>query len=125
MFLLNHNYFIKFYHYYTCFIIVLPIISMLKIKISLWVKNCRNLSRRGDYRPPTFFHTSYPQLCAYLRNSKKWKQASAKLHGDNKARCLKSKKKSSEKSNKKSVKGGYGGHFRAIQGFKYLENEEI
>ena len=28
MFLLNHNHFIKFYHYYTCFIIVLPIISM-------------------------------------------------------------------------------------------------
>ena len=74
---------------------------------------------------PTFFHTSHPQLCTYLRNSKKWKQTSAKLHGDNKARCLKSMKKSSEKSNKKSVKGGYGGHFRAIQGFKYLGNEEI
>ena len=28
MFLLNHNHFIKFYHYYTCFIIVLPIISI-------------------------------------------------------------------------------------------------
>ena len=74
---------------------------------------------------PTFFHTSHPQLCAYLRNSKKWKQTSAKLHGGSKARCLKSMKKSSEKSNKKSVKGGYGGHFRAIQGFKYLGNEEI
>lgn len=74
---------------------------------------------------PTFFHTSHPQLCTYLRNSKKWKQTSAKLHGDNKARCLKSMKKSNEKSNKKAIKGGYGGHFRAIQGFKYLGNEKI
>ena len=24
-----------------------------------------------------------------------------------------------------AVKGGYGGHFRAIQGFKYLGNEKI
>ena len=28
IFLLNHDHFIKFYHYYTCFIIVLPVISM-------------------------------------------------------------------------------------------------
>lgn len=33
MFLLNHNHFIKFYHYYTCFIIVLPIIFM---PINIW-----------------------------------------------------------------------------------------
>ena len=30
-----------------------------------------------------------------------------------------------ENGNKKQHSGGYGGHFRAIQGFKYLGNEEI
>ncbi|WP_394340629.1 GNAT family N-acetyltransferase [Kaistella daneshvariae] len=79
----------------------------------------------------TFFHTSHPQLCGYLRNSKKWIQTSAKLHGDNKVKSNKSINATSKgfpsaAGNKKKMhSGGYGGHFRAIQGFKYLGNEQI
>lgn len=72
---------------------------------------------RKGYKYPTFFHTSHPQLCGYLRNSKLWKQTSAKLHGDNKLRSAKSMKKTGKSTKAKS---GYGGHFRAVQGFKYL-----
>ena len=69
----------------------------------------------------TFFHTSHPQLCNYLRHSKKWEQTSAKLHGENKARSQASLAKSAKSIiSKKGVKAGYGGHFRAVQGFKYL-----
>ena len=38
----------------------------------------------------TFFHTSHPQLCGYLRMSKLWVQTNAVLHGTNKARSTKS-----------------------------------
>ena len=85
---------------------------------------------RCGHKYSTFFHTSHPQLCGYLRNSKKWKQTSAKLHGDNKVRSNKSMLATSkgfpgENGKKKQHSGGYGGHFRAIQGFKYLGDEKI
>lgn len=71
----------------------------------------------------TFFHTSHPQLANYLRNSSKWIQTGAKLYGANKIRSIKSIAKTGKKG---GIKGcGYGGHFRAIQAFKYLgKNEE-
>lgn len=83
---------------------------------------------RCQRKYPTYFHTSHPQLCGYLRNSKKWKQVSAKLTGDNKARSIKSLQNTSVgigENKEKKLTGGFGGHFRAIQGFKYLGNEEI
>ena len=60
---------------------------------------------------PTFFHTSHPQLIGYLNHSKKWVLKSQQLHG-NKSRIKKKGK------NKKLM----GGHFRAVQGFKYIGN---
>lgn len=76
---------------------------------------------RCGHKFPTFFHTSHPQLCGYLRHSKKWGQRSASLFGANKKRSMNSIKKSQKKTSSKTVTGsGYGGHFRAVQGFKYL-----
>lgn len=76
---------------------------------------------RCGHKYGVFFHTSHPQLCGYLRNSQKWRQVSAKLYGDNKTRSNASLKRSSEKKGKKLITGaGYGGHFRAVQGFKYM-----
>jgi GNAT superfamily N-acetyltransferase len=76
---------------------------------------------RCGYRFPTFFHTSHPQLCAALRRSKKWQQTNAMLFGATKVRVAKSMQKS-HKTN--GITGrcatGYGGHFRAVQSFKYL-----
>lgn len=75
----------------------------------------------------TFFHTSHPQLCSALRHSKKWAQTNAKLYGDDKKKCinsiLKSKNKDINKNNNFGG-GGYGGHFRAVQAFKYLGNDD-
>lgn len=65
----------------------------------------------------TYFNTSHPQLCAALRGRSEWEQRSATLYGANKCRNIKSLEKS-----KQNPKGGYGGHFRAIQGFKYTGN---
>ncbi|MBD3748495.1 MAG: ABC transporter ATP-binding protein [Sphingobacteriales bacterium] len=69
----------------------------------------------------TFFHTSHPQLCAALRKSKNWKQTGGTLYGSNKARSAKSMAKTSKRAT--GAKTGYGGHFRAVQAFKYLGNQ--
>lgn len=80
---------------------------------------------RRNKKLPTYFHTSHPQLCTALRRSNKWVQVSAKLYGDNKTRNYKSFKKSAKQKGKEHKGSGYGGHFRAIQGFKYIgENNE-
>ena len=52
--------------------------------------------RRG-HKLPTLFHTSHPQLIAYLAKA----QAGKSTIGS-------------------KATSGYGGHFRAVQGFKYL-----
>lgn len=57
----------------------------------------------------TLVNTSHPGLCAALRKSPKWGQISQALYGSSKAQDLKSGK----------LATGYGGHLRAIQGFRY------
>jgi len=69
---------------------------------------------------PTFFHTSHPQLCGALRHSKKWNQSSARLYGDNKTKSHNSLTRSATRKGEVVKGAGYGGHFRAVQGFKYV-----
>lgn len=79
---------------------------------------------RCGHKYHTFFHTSHPQLCGYLRHSKKWAQTNAMLHGANKARSMKSMAKTGKGIKGKKINSGFGGHFRAVQAFKYLGNNE-
>ena len=79
---------------------------------------------------PTLFHTSHPGLAAGLRRDRKWTQVSAVLHGDNKGRCIETLQRSAAKAGGWGTKkegsrgqGGFGGHFRAVQGFRYLGEE--
>ena len=54
-----------------------------------------------------------------MRNSEKWVQTGAMLFGANKKRSNASIVKTGKKEN--GITGcGYGGHFRAVQSFKYL-----
>ena len=70
---------------------------------------------------PTLFHTSHPGLCAALRRMPQWVQVSASLYGENKAKSEASMKKSrSSGKSTYNVGMGYGGHFRAVQGFRYI-----
>jgi GNAT superfamily N-acetyltransferase len=74
---------------------------------------------------PTMFHTSHPQLIGYLKRSKKWVLKSQQLYGNNKKASAKSLKKSVNKAAKKGAAllgggSGFGGHFRAVQGYKYI-----
>lgn len=70
----------------------------------------------------TLFHTSHPGLAGYMRHSSKWRQISQTTSGRNKGRSMKSISKSrmARTGRQDGVKGiGYGGHLRAVQGFRY------
>lgn len=75
--------------------------------------------RKGN-KYPVFFHTSHPQLCSYLRKAKGWIQTNAMLYGANKKRSMDSLRRTSKSESFKRSAVGYGGHFRAIQAFKYI-----
>lgn len=83
--------------------------------------------RRGENRyekpMPTLFHTSHPGLTAALRRSAGWTQVSAMLCGASKARSIESIRRSAEARGKRTAGSGFGGHFRAVQGFRYLGRE--
>lgn len=74
---------------------------------------------RGDNRfskpMPVLFHTSHPGLCAALRRSKGWHQIGCMMYGGNKAKSRASILKSGSK-----IGVGYGGHFRAVQSFRFF-----
>lgn len=70
---------------------------------------------------PVFFHTSHPQLCGALRHSRRWIQTGASLYGANKTNSHKSLLRSAQRKGKDLRAGsGFGGHFRAVQAFKYI-----
>lgn len=67
-----------------------------------------------------FFHTSHPALCAALRRDPRWEQVSAAMFGGQRSRSQASLKKSSKsKIIANAGAAGYGGHLRAVQGFRY------
>lgn len=85
-------------------------------RICQWQREGDERARLPGRRIGTLFHTSHPGLAAALRRSKRWTQVSADLFGANKARSASSIARSSGRGST----GGYGGHFRAVQGFRYI-----
>lgn len=76
--------------------------------------------RLAGRKTTTLFHTSHPQLCQALRRDKRWRQLSGNMVGNNKARSGNSIRRSQAKRGAEQIGGGgYGGHFRAVQGFRY------
>jgi ABC-type ATPase involved in cell division/GNAT superfamily N-acetyltransferase len=84
----------------------------------------------GDRVKAGYFHTSHPGLCAGLRRDPRWEQISAVFHGGNKRKSFSSIKKSFAEAKRRgdpirkgntgsSPTAGYGGHFRAVSGFRY------
>ncbi|MBK8157998.1 MAG: ABC transporter ATP-binding protein [Rhodospirillaceae bacterium] len=75
---------------------------------------------RFGLRMPTLFHTSHPGLAAALRRDRSWTQVSAVLHGDNRERSKASIARSAVNFKSNAPGAGFGGHFRAVQGFRYI-----
>lgn len=93
-------------------------LKFLNAVCQMWLEG----NNRYGIKVPTLFHTSHPGLCAALRRSSLWTQVSARLYGENKVRCHNTLVKSQIRAGKdgKGATSGYGGHFRAVQGFRYL-----
>lgn len=65
------------------------------------------------FKSTTLFHTSHPGLCAALRRDLRWVQVSSALHGVNRQRSAAGLARAGKR-------GGLGGHWRAVQGFRYV-----
>lgn len=65
------------------------------------------------------FQTSHPQLCQALRRDPRWRQVAGSLYGGNKKRSAQSLKKSGAIGSSSGAGTSYGGHLRAVQGFRY------
>lgn len=93
-----------------------------------WVcKYHKDGNGRCEKRLPTIFHTSHPQLVGYLKGSPKWVLKSQQMYGGNKAKSAASIRRAKATKTNIAAAGsgiGYGGHFRAVQGFKYIGNKE-
>jgi GNAT superfamily N-acetyltransferase len=75
----------------------------------------------------TIFHTSHPGLCIALRRDRRWRQVSAALFGANKQKSITSIRNSAIANGREIVvkTSGYGGHFRAVQGFRYIGEQGL
>jgi ABC-type ATPase involved in cell division len=109
----------------ACRLVIMPEWQGAGVGLRFLNEVCR-MWRYGEnrFKKPmrTLFHTSHPGLAAALRRSKLWTQVSGVLCGDDKVRCNKTLIVSAEKAGNWKGGGvsGYGGHFRAVQGFRYL-----
>lgn len=96
----------------ACRLVVMPEWQGAGIGMRFLNRICDHwLNGDNRYNKPmrTIFHTSHPNLANALRRDKKWTQISGGLYT-----------KSSNKCKDGKLLGRYGGHFRAVQGFRYL-----
>lgn len=89
-----------------------------------WVceHNVSGNAKYGTRCKAVYFHTSHPGLCSALRRDRNRRQVSAKLLGGNKMKSAASVEKSKRNGGRSILSGasaGFGGHFRAVQGFRY------
>jgi hypothetical protein len=76
------------------------------------------LDGSNRYRKPmtTLFHTSHPGLAAALRRNRKWLYAGGRILGESGVKS----RQSMSKSRGCAALSNYGGHIRAVQGFRYV-----
>lgn len=109
-------------HYRATRMVVLPEWQGIGVGTAFLNEVCRlhlDGQGRNGHKYTTLFHTSHPQLCQALRKSPLWEQVSGAIKFDNKAKSIQTLAKAAESRGQKKKSGGFGGHFRAIQGFKY------
>lgn len=77
----------------------------------------RELDGDGFIGTPTntLFHTAHPALVSALKRDRKWRQVSSHLHGGNRRQGILNMRKTTGQP----VRGGFGGHFRGVTGWRY------
>ncbi len=106
----------------ACRMVVLPEWQGAGIGLRFLNEVCRHYvsggGRYGSRARAVYFHTSHPGLCAALRRGRGWAQCSSVLFGGDKQKSFKSISKAAKGP---QITAGYGGHFRAVQGFKFTD----
>lgn len=69
-------------------------------------------------------HTSHPGLIIALSRSSKWICVSQQMGGGHRGKSKKSIAKAARSGRGKAEGGGYGGHLRAVAGFKYIGKKD-
>ena len=106
----------------ACRLVVMPEWQGAGIGLRFLNEVCRFELEEGRFAgraDRVFFHTSHPGLAAALRRDPLWSQHSAVLFGGDKVRSRESIATSRSRSGRTNFGSGYGGHFRAVQGFTF------
>lgn len=108
----------------ACRMVVMPEWQGAGVGMKFLNEVCRlQFTEANKYHERTnavYFHTSHPGLCAALRRDKRWVQVSQMMGGDHKGKAVQNINNKPGKGGKLDgiVRTGYGGHHRAVQGFK-------
>lgn len=107
----------------ACRMVVMPEWQGAGVGMKFLNEVCRlqftDANQWNDRTKAVYFHTSHPGLCAALRRDKLWVQVSQMMGGGNKGKSMNSIRSSQAKNKSKQTgSAGYGGHHRAVQGFK-------
>jgi ABC-type transport system involved in cytochrome c biogenesis ATPase subunit/GNAT superfamily N-acetyltransferase len=91
--------------------------KFLEYVAQLWLDGQNRYNRKMT----GIIHTSHPGLVAALRRSPKWVLVSQQMGGANRGKSLASMHRSQLKAHGRYNTGsGYGGHVRAVVGFRYV-----
>src|SRR5579859_6919525 len=90
--------------------------KFLECVAQLWLDG----QNRYGKRMTGIIHTSHPGLIAALRRSARWVLVSQQMGGSNKGRSIETMSRWQVKAGKGAHSGGYGGHIRAVCGFRYV-----
>lgn len=108
----------------ACRLVVMPEWQGIGVGLRFLEEVCslqlRGLNRWGR-QCFTLFHTSHPALVSILKNRPGWVHVSASLFGGNRARS----RESMQRSASFIVGGGFGGHLRAVHGFKFIGTDSL
>ncbi len=111
-------------YFRACRMVVMPEWQGAGVGLRFLNQVCQDhLDGKNRYgrRAQTLFHTSHPGLCAALRRDAKWVQVSAAMFGGNGGQSRKTIAASAiKRGGGVTGKANFGGHMRAVQGFKYV-----
>jgi hypothetical protein len=96
--------------------------KFLEYVAQLWLEG------KNRYNKPMtgIIHTSHPGLIAALKRSKRWVLVSQQMGGGNKNKSRQTMEASMKRSNGGALAAtGYGGHIRAVVGFRYVGDREV
>ena len=107
----------------ACRMVVMPEWQGAGVGMKFLNEVCRlQFTEANPYNARTkavYFHTSHPGLCAALRRDKRWVQVSQMMGGEHKGKAAANINATKKPGDKIGIlSAGYGGHHRAVQGFK-------